>query len=43
MSLAKSTRVRGLEDNYANTRQTENPLEFSEEGKSKQLLIAIVV
>jgi len=35
--------LRGLALNFASTRQTENPRGFSEAGKNKQLLIAIVV
>jgi len=35
--------LRGLALNFASTHQTENPQGFSEVGKNKQLLIAIVV
>jgi len=34
--------LRGLAINFASTHQTENPLGFTEVGKKKQLLIAIV-
>tara|TARA_B100001057_G_C22864023_1_gene955763 strand:- start:1563 stop:1694 length:132 start_codon:yes stop_codon:yes gene_type:complete len=34
--------LRGLTVNLASTHQTENPQGFSEIGKNKQLLIAIV-
>ncbi|MDO1512374.1 hypothetical protein Q2T41_06865 [Maribacter confluentis] len=35
--------MRGLALNFASTHQAENPKGFSEIGKNKQLLIAIVV
>jgi len=35
--------LRGLALNFTRTHQTENPQGFSEVGKNKQLLIAIVV
>jgi hypothetical protein len=35
--------LRGLALNFASIHQTENPQGFSEVGKNKQLLIAIVV
>jgi len=34
--------LRGLALNFASTHQAENPQGFSEAGKNKQLLIAIV-